>query len=1281
MGKKITFLLAFFLLGVITSWAQVDTYNFASSSGTYTPLATETILWSGTFDENISASITIPGFTMNGIIYNNMYVTSNGFITLGTTAVPGTYYYAPISGNAAFDKVISPFGGDLQNAGSGTPKISYNTNSSGEIVVQWQDVRIYGTNYIGEILSFQVRMNPATGTIRFIYGGTIAGTATVGALQVGLRGTTNADFNNRTNASGWALSNTGSSNGAVCSFSNVLTPTSGLTYTYSICNTITTFPFKESFDGTTFAPNCWTNVNTAGVGVPGTWDRQTVGFNPTCAPHSGAAMARFDSWDYAAGTTGFLATPQMALASDQYEVHFWMYRDNGWAANADLVNVYYNTFPNTAGGTLLGTVHRSSGLSPVVATPNQWYEYVFNMPYGSSGNAFIVFEGVGQYGNSMFIDDVKVKPIFNCPYGSTAEQEPCGSDLNGGCNMPVPAFEPIALGETKCGSAFSSSSLRDTDWYTFTLLHRTDVTLTVNAEFPMQIGFIASPCPQSTFLAYNFGAAYAVTTVNMTLEAGTYTAFVAPSDFSENPCGNENKYWATLTGVSCFVDTFPFRESFDGATFAPPCWVNINTAGPSIPGTWDRQTAGTFPVCSPHTGAAMTRFDSFDYNAGTTGLLVTPQLALPSDQYEVHFWMYRDNGYPTTADRVNVYYNTSQNTTGAILLGTVNRSSILSPVVANTNQWYEYVFTLPPGSSGTAYIVFEGVSAWGNSIFIDDVKVKAIFNCPAVSTAEAEPCGSDLNGGCNMAVPAFEPIAPGQTICGTGWFDGSIRDTDWFTFTLTETTDVTMTVSAEFPVLMGFIASPCPVYSFINYYAGPAVPPVSVTSTLAAGTYYVFVAPDFSTLITCGGEDKYWVKLEMSCPAGSTAEQEACGADLNGGCNMATPTFEPITPGETICGTSWCDGGTRDTDWFIFTLAQRTRVTLTAKAEFPVTIQFIPSGCPAYSYLTFQYGGANTTISTEIVLDPGSYYAWIGPSDWSTIIQCGGADRYWATLTGSTCFEPTVVTASLITATTATISWTAPVPAPVGGYDYEIRSSGAPGSGAAGLAVSGITPAGVLSVAVFGLSPLTNYFAYVRSNCSGNGFSPWSVAGLFSTPFIAGELVIPTTTVLSGESDCYNALETITLGGSPPSFVVFSGGSVTLIAGLSIHFLPGVLVTAGGFMHGYIAPGGPFCVTVPVTKAGLVETKEAAPTVTESALFRIYPNPTTGNFTLEQKGDKQYGKVSVEIYGLRGDRVLTTELQGERKHEFSLSQMPVGLYFIKVIAEDDVETLKLVKTR
>ncbi len=1279
MKKNLLFLSVFFLLAM-GSWAQVDTYSFASSSGTYTPLATETILWSGSFDENISASIPIPGFTMAGITYTNMYVTSNGYVTLGTTVAPSAYYYTPISGTTAFDKVLAPFGCDLENAGSGTPKISYNTNNAGEIVVQWQDVKQYYSTYAGHRLSFQLRMNPSTGTIRFVYGGTITATAIAAYPQVGLRGTTNADYSNRTNAnSSWSATATGLANNATCTFSSTFLPAAGLTFTYSICNTITTFPFKESFNGTTFAPSCWSNVNTAGLSFPGTWDRQTAGFSPTCSPHSGIGMARFNSYNYSAPTAGYLATPQLALPSDQYEVHFWMYRDDGFSTCADSINVYYNTFPTTAGATLLGTVHRYYGFSPIVPTANQWYDYIFYMPPGTSGNAFILFEGVSQYGNNMFLDDVTVKKIFECPWPATAEQEPCGSDLNGGCNMSVPAFEPISLGETKCGTVFSNPGLRDTDWYSFTLANRTDVTLTTNAEAGLQIGILPAGCPAGSWLASTFGAAYTLTSVNIMLDAGTYYAFVAPTDFIDNSCGNENKYIATLTGVSCYINSFPFRESFNDPTFAPPCWINQNTAGPSTPGTWDRQTVSVNPACSPHSGAAMSRFDSWDYSAGTTGILVTPQLALPSDQYELHFWMFRDSGLPTVADRVNVYYNTGQNTTGATLLGTVNRSYLLSPAVTISDQWYEYVFNMPAGSSGPAYIVFEGISNFGNSIFIDDVKVKATFNCPAVSTTEIEPCGQDFNGGCNMGTPAFEPISLGETKCGTGWFDGGTRDTDWYIFTLTETTDVTWTVSAEYPELIGFIAAPCPAISFINYNIGTAITPVSVTSTLAAGTYYAYVAPDFSMLINCAEDNKYWAKLEVSCPPGSTAEIEPCGADLNGGCNMATPAFEPITLGQTKCGTSWCDGSERDTDWYTFTLAQKTRVTYAAKAEFPLLIGFISAPCPAVSYINYLYGPADTTISITSVLDPGTYYAWIGPAGWGTTIQCGGADRYWAVLTGSTCFEPTGVTASLVTATTATISWTAASPVPSVGYQIEIRTSGDPGSGSTGLYMWGTTGPGGLNASLSGLMPSTTYIAYVRSNCGGNNFSPWSSVQ-FATPFIAANLNILNDMVNGGQSKCYNALQTITVGGNPPTFGVLSGGSATMIAGLNIHYLPGVFVASGGYMLGTIAPSGPFCVTPPLVKSFTTEEIETQ-LVTEEPYFKIYPNPTTGNFTLEQKGDKTYRNVSIVVYGMRGERLMTGEMQGEKKHEFYVSDLPHGLYFVKVVADEYVETFKLIKVK
>ena len=178
-------------------------------------------------------------------------------------------------------------------------------------------------------------------------------------------------------------------------------------------------PFTESFDDVIFAPSCWTNVKTAGTGTPGTWDRQTAGTYPPCTPHSGAGMARYNSFSLAVGTKGILVTSQLNIPGDQYKVKFWMYRDDGYAGTTDLINVFSNTNPNTTGATLLGTVNRNYLMSPAVNTPNQWYEYGFNMPSGTSGNVYIVFEAVSAYGNDMFVDDVSLIGIGSFSCGSS----------------------------------------------------------------------------------------------------------------------------------------------------------------------------------------------------------------------------------------------------------------------------------------------------------------------------------------------------------------------------------------------------------------------------------------------------------------------------------------------------------------------------------------------------------------------------------------------------------------------------------------------------------------------------------------------------------------------------------------------------------------------------------------------------------------------------------------------------------------------------------------------
>lgn len=95
-----------------------------------------------------------------------------------------------------------------------------------------------------------------------------------------------------------------------------------------------------------------------------------------------------------------------------------------------------------------------------------------------------------------------------------------------------------------------------------------------------------------------------------------------------------------------------------------------------------------------------------------------------------------------------------------------------------------------------------------------------------------------------------------------------------------------------------------------------------------------------------------------------------------------------------------------------------------------------------------------------------------------------------------TCFEPGVTAATAVTNNAASINWTAAaLPTPTN-YEWEVRTSGAGGSGATGLVASGTTVDGsTLTAAVSGLSEQTTYFVYVRSFCGGSDYSGWNDGG------------------------------------------------------------------------------------------------------------------------------------------------------------------------------------------
>jgi hypothetical protein len=212
----------------------------------------------------------------------------------------------------------------------------------------------------------------------------------------------------------------------------------------------------------------------------------------------------------------------------------------------------------------------------------------------------------------------------------------------------------------------------------------------------------------------------------------TYYWQIVPTNTYGNAVGCP--VWSFTTMADPTITSLPYSESFDNAIFAPLGWTNLKTGGAGI-GLWDRQTAGSSPSCLPHSGAGMARFNCFNYSLGTTGILVTPPINVGEILISLKFWMYRDPGYSTTADRVNVYMNLQPNVIGAELLETINRSTTLSPVVPSAG-WYEYSILFIP-SAGSNYIIFEGISVFGNNIFIDDISFVEVPTVPEFSITPA----------------------------------------------------------------------------------------------------------------------------------------------------------------------------------------------------------------------------------------------------------------------------------------------------------------------------------------------------------------------------------------------------------------------------------------------------------------------------------------------------------------------------------------------------------------
>jgi len=121
---------------------------------------------------------------------------------------------------------------------------------------------------------------------------------------------------------------------------------------------------------------------------------------------------------------------------------------------------------------------------------------------------------------------------------------------------------------------------------------------------------------------------------------------------------------------------------------------------------------------------------------------------------------------------------------------------------------------------------------------------------------------------------------------------------------------------------------------------------------------------------------------ELLPQPGDIPEPEFCGDDLNGGCNSIPPAFTPASCGNTFFGSVWAEGGTRDTDWYLFSHAGGD-VSFTLAAELPTLNFFVEIADECSPTVIGPIGFSDSCAEGTVTfnLPPGEYVAFVATGD------------------------------------------------------------------------------------------------------------------------------------------------------------------------------------------------------------------------------------------------------------------------------------------------------------
>ena len=665
--------------------------------------------------------------------------------------------------------------------GWGTGKVFTKTDGVAPnriFTIQWEGYNDYSTaatasNY----MSFQLKLEETTNKIQVVYGPYFNISTTARTNQVGLRGATNTDFNNRTGAAGnsWNATAAGITNSANVSRDNVNFPASGLTFTWSPPTCLPPGELTASNISTTGATLGWTSNGTLfdvqyglqgftlGSGtIVSAINTNSFTYNSFIPSTSYSFYVRTDcgaidgksNW---AGPFNFTTSCTVAATfTEDFDTYTAVGVNNPlpncWSRFGNTGSSYISTGSNTPlsapnrlylSGSATTNTNGVAVMPPVSNLSAETHRLKF-MAYASTANKLLE---VGYYANpddesSFFVTETFAMPstalstateFIYTPQGIPSGVQSLAFRANGSAFTGTTTIYidnvvweelPSCFDITEVIISNITASTVDLEWQNGGTETAWEYVYGPSDLYSSPT--FSSPTAPALVPTSVVNTPYSSITTN--LDSSTTYNFWIRSVCGANVVGNWSNVF-TFTTACAPVTALPWNEGFEGVATVgtnafPPCWDEEN-------GDWTTAIASNRNT--PKTGVNYLR-ESY---SATDEFMWTPGFALTAGvSYDFSFYVQGD-GHPGWT--IDLFHNSQQISTNATPIGDsfILPTGVTSPITIQEYQLVKNTFI--PNSTDVYYFGIRvnqsATTPW--YIAFDDFKMEVTPTCIAPTVASA----------------------------------------------------------------------------------------------------------------------------------------------------------------------------------------------------------------------------------------------------------------------------------------------------------------------------------------------------------------------------------------------------------------------------------------------------------------------------------------------------------------------------------------------------------------